>query len=932
MSKIIVGVLVVVLGAAGGVGAYIYIQFQSLSHSPEETAKFLPVETSLYASMNLRPGVGQLTKLRDILDLFKENPKFEEKLDELYGDLEKETGIDVEEELFPWVGPEIALAIPTFEGIEETPDIVAFIGHTDKGAAESFLRKLLAYGEESGETEYEETLTRGRLIFVVDPLDDVSVHIALADDYIVVATGSGMLAQTLDRMDSGQAQISLFDDAGFQEAREAAESPRFGLMYIDVAGIIDQAGEEALGEEIVESVQDFSDQLPDFIVASASFIDNGILVSTSFDYPVEEELFVPAVANSLGSTRLASEDTVGLLSFVGVQDGWESLREELADLPDLDLEEAFDEIEAEIGIDIERDVLGWMTGEMAFAVLLPGGVSFNTDEIHANAYVEFDDRDKALFGIERIRAALEDGGVDFDVVDIEGNEAVVADVGDDLGTPNLLPGYVVLDDYVVIGTTLASLRQAVLAEKGDISSLRESSAFNRPLGAVGDSTDLVAFGNIRRIVQEALDQLDETEFEEYVETADPFLAPLEGFLLGAAVDESLVTVSAVITFAAPTDAPVRNVADAPAFTSTERPAPSIQTAKPEPAMAPPVPTAAPPDRAECTRTVDALSGLVFDEPTQGNLDYEGEVDCFTFEGEAGQVYQIDVALGTLDDSVAELLDSDGWEVAYNDDYGDTLGSRIVWEAPDSGDYYVEVSGFGGTGSYTLTVSLTDITDDHGDDTGGATAVEVGEDTEGILDYEGDTDFFRFSAEAGQLYRIDVALGTLDDSVAELLDSDGWEVAYNDDYGGTLGSLIVWEAPDSSDYYVEVSGFGGTGSYTLTVSFTDITDDHGNDTDTATVVEVGEDIEGTLDYVGDTDFFRFSGEAGQVYQIDVALGTLDDSVAELLDSDGWEVAYNDDYGDTLGSLIVWEAPDSGDYYVRVSGWGGTGSYTVTVRQQ
>ena len=550
-ALIIVAPLVLVLGVAAGAGAYFFIQSQSLSHTPEDTARFLPAETSLYASMNLRPGVGQLMKAQDILDLFKENPKFEEKLDELYGDLEEETGIDVEEELLPWLGPEIAFAIPTFEGIEEMPELVVFIGHTDKAAAESFLRKLLAYAEESGETEYAETLTHGHLTFVIDPSDDVSVHIALADDYIVVSAGAETLDSTLDRMDSGEDQPSLFDDPEFQEAREAAESPRFGLMYVDIAGIVDQAG-DIVGDEITDSLQDFSDELPDFIVASSSFIDQGILVSASFDYPVQDQLFVPEADNSLGSAGLASEDTVALLSFVGVQDAWERLREELADVPDLNLDEAFEEIEAEIGIDIERDVFGWMTGELALAVLLPGGGSFSVDEIHANMYVEFDNRDQALSGMVRLQEALEDGGIEFHVSNIEGVDAAVVDLGDELGSASLTPGYVVLDDYVVIGTTLTSLRQAVLAEKGDIPSLRGSTAFSRPLEEAGGSADFMVYGNIRRIAEEAIKQLDETELEEYRDTADPFVEPLEAFLMGVDVEEGLVTISAVITFAAAT--------------------------------------------------------------------------------------------------------------------------------------------------------------------------------------------------------------------------------------------------------------------------------------------------------------------------------------------------------------------------------------------
>ena len=557
MSKkalIIAASLVLALGAAVGVGVYFILQIQSLSHPPEETAKFLPMETSLYVSMNLRPGAGQLTKARDILDLFKENPKFEEKLDELYWDIEEETGINVEEDLFPWLGPEIAMAIPIFEGIDETPEFVAFIGATDRAAAESFLRKLIAFGKESAGTEYEEGVTRGYLTFVVDTPDDSSAHIALTDDYIVIATGAETLESTLDRMDSGQDLPSLFDNPGFQEAREAAESPRFGIMYVDIAGITDRLGEDS-NEELVDNLEDFSDQLPDFIVASSSFIDEGILVSTSFDYPVQDQLLVPASTNSVGSAGLAPEDTVALLSFVGVQEAWERIKDEVGDLPDLDLGEVFDEVEAEIGVDIDQDIFGWMTGELAFAMLLPDGVSFSTDEIHANVYVEFADRDKALSSIEKIQDAIEDGGVEFHVVDIKGTDAVVVDLGDEQGLPSLMPGYVVLEDYVVIGTTLMSLRQAVEAGRGDIPSLRESSAFSRSLATAGNSTDFMIYGNIRRISQEVLDQLDETELEEYGDTAEPFVEPLEALFLGVTVEEDLVTISAVITFSAPTDAP-----------------------------------------------------------------------------------------------------------------------------------------------------------------------------------------------------------------------------------------------------------------------------------------------------------------------------------------------------------------------------------------
>ena len=99
-------------------------------------------------------------------------------------------------------------------------------------------------------------------------------------------------------------------------------------------------------------------------------------------------------------------------------------------------------------------------------------------------------------------------------------------------------------------------------------------------------------------------------------------------------------------------------------------------------------------------------------------------------------------------------------------------------------------------------------------------------------------------------------------------------------------------------------------------FEDVPDDHGNDIDDATVAAVGADVEGVIDYLGDSDYFHLIAERGQFYQIDVALGSLPDSVLVLLGPDGLELTYNDDHGDSWASRIFWEAPESGDYYLVV----------------
>ena len=260
----------------------------------------------------------------------------------------------------------------------------------------------------------------------------------------------------------------------------------------------------------------------------------------------------------------------------------------------------------------------------------------------------------------------------------------------------------------------------------------------------------------------------------------------------------------------------------------------------------------------------------------------------------------------------------------NDDHGDTYASRLFWEAPSSGERYIAVVG-SGIGTYTLTVSLSDFIDDHANSEGDATAIRVGADVRGAMDYDGDIDFFRFQTEQGQSYQIDVALGTLYDSIVNLYDGDEWFLDTNDDYGDTYASRLSWEAPSSGERYVAVEGYG-IGTYTLTVSL--IIDDHANSEGDATAIRVGADVRGAMDYDGDIDFFRFQTEQGQSYQIDVALGTLDNSIVELYDADGSFLDANDDYGNTYASRVSWRASSSRERYVLVGGYG-IGTYTLTV---
>ncbi|NJN86596.1 MAG: tetratricopeptide repeat protein [Leptolyngbyaceae cyanobacterium SL_7_1] len=78
-------------------------------------------------------------------------------------------------------------------------------------------------------------------------------------------------------------------------------------------------------------------------------------------------------------------------------------------------------------------------------------------------------------------------------------------------------------------------------------------------------------------------------------------------------------------------------------------------------------------------------------------------DEYTFSGTAGQSITITMTSDEFD-TVIELLDAQGQQVAFNDDYARTLNSTIVTTLPRTGTYKVLARSFSGAGGrYVITV-------------------------------------------------------------------------------------------------------------------------------------------------------------------------------------------------------------------------------------
>ena len=325
----------------------------------------------------------------------------------------------------------------------------------------------------------------------------------------------------------------------------------------------------------------------------------------------------------------------------------------------------------------------------------------------------------------------------------------------------------------------------------------------------------------------------------------------------------------------------------------------------------------------------------------GVLAPAGDRDWYRVDLAEGQGVRIslsgDETADALGDPYLVIYGPDGGEVARDDDGGEGLNSWLEYQAATGGAHFIEVRGFvdDASGRYALSLAPGEI----GDSAESAEfLVAGGEGRMGTLGAPGDVDWFGVELIEGRPYRFNLMGGEdgLPDPLLTLYDSEGNQVAMDDDGGWGLNSYLSYVSVAGGTYYAAVSAFGdsGTGRYWLAVSDTDVP---GNiNTDEILDASSADDRVSRIDMPGDLDYYHVELEAGARYTIELR-GHGDNALADpflsIMDTSNARVASDDDSGPGLDSRLSFRPEQSGTYYIQASGLGGsTGWYQVSIVRQ
>ena len=216
-----------------------------------------------------------------------------------------------------------------------------------------------------------------------------------------------------------------------------------------------------------------------------------------------------------------------------------------------------------------------------------------------------------------------------------------------------------------------------------------------------------------------------------------------------------------------------------------------------------------------------------------------------------------------------------------------------------------------------------------------------------ISFSGDTDWFGMVLTQGQTYQISLKALTafgfgLGDPSLFLFDNTGALLISDDNSGSGNNSLLTVTATRSGVYFVGATGFGGgnstVGQYQISLSQVNFASDTvGDRKATAGTVAVNTQSNGTIDFIGDEDWYAITVEKGKTYAVFLegapqSFNPLIDPNLEILDQQLNVVASNNDNGVSSNSLATFEAVRDGTYYIKATGSAeSTGDFRLTAAE-
>ena len=509
----IIGILAIVLLVLAG-GAMAAARYW-LRLGANETAKMMPAETNVYAVFN--PGVRQLTHISDLERLqilgaplqmlgVVDSGKVQGIFDEL--------DIDFEEDIQSWVGLEAGAGLLNMDSSEE--GFVLAIATRNQGASDQFLDKLWTQMEDDGKSFDETTYQGVPMRFEVNGSRGGTTF-ATVNRFVVITDRPETMEQIIDTVKDGRSQLAA--NKTYQAVMDRLPGNRLGSVYIDQTLIADFA-QEAANFGAIEAFRGMGMSLS--LRGGGAQIE--IISAYDTDLMSREEMdYMRRDGNKTHIVKALPDDVILVQTGHNLYGSWRSTMAQFPQVDAEDINSFLDDFRYETGIDLEEDLFSTMTGEFALA-FMPAkedilDVGFPVSFLFLSEIRGRDQNDVEQTMDDLFARLADSSGAKVGVRSINGIEMKTIEENHS----GLVFGYGMVDDYLVVGTSLGTLRSAADARDNP---LADDEIFRAAVKQLPKNNHGIFYLNVNQMVRFLKRSLDGYERRNFEDDVAPYLEPL----------------------------------------------------------------------------------------------------------------------------------------------------------------------------------------------------------------------------------------------------------------------------------------------------------------------------------------------------------------------------------------------------------------------
>jgi hypothetical protein len=457
-----------------GVGAFMFRDqlLALVGLGKAQSASIAPADTKLYLALDL--DLTQAVDAKRILDIYQKSAPVQSGQTDSRKQFTDATGLDLDKDVLTWAGPEVGLFFTDLQGIGPstfsttpvTPNLAVAVGTRDKGKSDAALNKVFDKLRTKGATVGGDTYKGTMLTAIQQPTSANPEYVATVRNFVVIASSLDAIHAVIDASAAGGAQ-TLAGNPMFNDVLSKLPSSRFGTFYLPYSAIRQfQSLSPGVQPQSLAGLE-----AANSVAASMGFTSDGVRLdyAVTFDESKLTDSYKKLLARPPSANRglkAVGADALFYTSGTDLKGIWDATLTGMDSTAKTQTLKSIDAVQQQYGVDVNGDLMSWLTGEYALAVVPAKPLTPSAPGVGILALIEATDKNLVETKMGKISGALEQNGITFHDENINSVPMHITQLGASTDAP--AAGYGFVGDFLLLGGPRDALNSAVNRAKNPL--------------------------------------------------------------------------------------------------------------------------------------------------------------------------------------------------------------------------------------------------------------------------------------------------------------------------------------------------------------------------------------------------------------------------------------------------------------------------------